>query len=210
MKKYIKFANHLCRLRSGNTFFTLGYPRSGTTMLSELISMLTFYNFDRNNVFYNSAPRILHTHWLREVDHQRSIYIIRNPREVALSVRRFADVRGLSVNIGEDLQSKTICSASWINHVDYFRLRGYLLVDYTCLLNDDAYTVGLIASHLNVPESFVLECLRVMRSRHSYVVDRVDENLYRLKSSAPEAYSKFNIKLEEKFYEKFLDEYRNK
>jgi hypothetical protein len=178
-------------------------------MLSEIVSLLTFYNFDRNNIFFNSAPRILHTHWLREIDRNRSIYIVRNPSDVLRSVAGFAKGRGLSLSDRSGLNSKSICSSSWIDHVEFYRTRGYLIVDYNRLVERDAYTVNLISKHLSVPESFVLESLALMRFRYLHVNNPVDKNLKKIKTLQAEQEFDFNIDAEIAYYADFLNEYNN-
>jgi hypothetical protein len=76
-------------------WFGAGYPRSGTTYLCNLMSSYLDLPLVRLHRLPVLMPCVLHSHWLPSRRTQRTIYVVRDGREVIVS-RYFYDVASLT------------------------------------------------------------------------------------------------------------------
>lgn len=168
---FIKKLSHLHKThqnRTGQSFAVLGYPRSGTTMLSEIVAMVTDYYFDRDNIFPSSSKVVLHTHWSpAKFTPAHSVYIMRNPVDVCLSVVEYSKVRGFPLPASAALSAPKICRIPWLDHVQKARSAGHHIVNYDKLTADDAHEITGLAAHLNVPPDWVQRASDLLDAKHT-------------------------------------------
>jgi|GEM_PF-2698978 len=168
---FIKKFSHLHKLskhRRGSCFAVLGYPRSGTTMLSEVVAMVTDYYFDRDNIFPSSSRVVLHSHWdpARFLP-ERAVYIVRDPVDVALSVLDYGTVRGLDVASVDALRAPAICKLTWRKHVEAAHRAGHHIAPYGGLASARDEAVEGLAEHLRVPAPWVSDALALLHAKHA-------------------------------------------
>lgn len=75
-------------------WYGAGYPKSGTTWLCNLMSSYLDVPFVRNYRLPVLMPCVVHSHWLPSVRMPRTIYIVRDGRDVLVS-RYFFEVRAV-------------------------------------------------------------------------------------------------------------------
>jgi hypothetical protein len=132
----LDIAGHDLAVRAEDTFI-VSYPRSGNTWTRFLVASLlhpqepvTFSNIERlipdaeaqSNRYMRRAPspRIIKTHSYLDPRYPRVIYIVRDPRDVALSYydfsrkyRHFEDSYPLDRYIGDFVHGRLISAAGW-------------------------------------------------------------------------------------------------
>lgn len=167
---FIKKLSHIHKVkkhREGSCFAVLGYPRSGTTMLSEIVSMVSDYYFDRDNIFPSSSRVVLHTHWDPErFLQERSICIIRNPKDVALSVFEYAQVRGLAIEPEEALSSTKICKLTWLQHTQKARAANHHLIAYDALVTCQTPALERMSDHLGIEAEWIFDAVALLGKKH--------------------------------------------
>lgn len=163
--------------------FVVSYPRSGNTWTRFLIANLvhpgevSFANIERiipdsssqsNRALKRTPrPRIIKTHQYFDHRYQKMIYIVRDPRDVALSYydfqrknRQIADDYPLEASV-DDFVRGNLISADWgtwgENVASWIYTRGdssdFLLLRYEDLIADTARELARIARHLGVEAS---------------------------------------------------------
>ena len=146
---FIKNISHLYKRKRFNNGYALvvgGYPRSGTTLLSEIIGRLTHYHFDRNNIFPNSGLFTWHTHWSPErLCGDKSIFIIRDPLEVAESLYYYSRYYGLQVQVPDLLTSSKLCRLGWISYYKSIIRNNGRLITYQDLISNDSKAIKNIS-----------------------------------------------------------------
>lgn len=183
----LKILSHRKKLKmhtAGEVFAVGGYPRSGTSMLSQLTSYLTDYYFDRNNVFPTSAGSILHTHWdpaiLRK---DKTLYIVRDPIGCYTSCYSYYIGRGWGQPSGNLLRERKLCKINWIEHVERANESGLHMVDYNKLLDLDPYTLERLANHVEAKPEWVKTVLELMADKHASKPHRTDVKFRQIKES---------------------------
>lgn len=161
--------------------FVVSYPRSGNTWTRFLIANLvypgegvTFANIERfipdTSVQSNRTlkrtprPRIIKTHEYFDHRYQRMIYIVRDPRDVALSYYDF-DRKYRHIEDGypleawvDDFVRGNLTSAGWgtwgQNVASWLYTRGrrsdFLLLRYEDMIDDTPRELARIAHHLGI------------------------------------------------------------
>lgn len=167
----IKKLSHLHKARrnkTGRSFAVIGYPRSGTSMLSEIVAMVTDYYFDRDNLFPSSSKVVLHTHWNpANFAAAHSVYIMRNPLDVGISVVEFSKVLGFPVSTNAALCDPKICRMPWLEHVQSARGVGHHIVNYDMLTAGETDEITRLAEHLNVPADWVQRASDLLSAKHA-------------------------------------------
>jgi hypothetical protein len=189
--------------------FVVSYPRSGNTWTRFLIANLmfpgenvTFGNIERlipdtssqsNRVLKRTPrPRIIKTHQYFDHRYGRTIYIVRDPRDVALSYydfhrkyRQISDSYPLEAWVEDFIRGKLI-SADWgswgENVASWLYTRGqnpdFLLLRYEDMIEQTPRELARIARHLRIdvtPEqlSAVIERSSAQRMRE---LEKLEEN----------------------------------
>lgn len=200
MKKIIKFISHKQKWQSSNSFYALGYPRSGTTMLSHLINYSTDYSFDKDNIFPISSKRILHTHWLKpNLPSDRHIYIIRNPFDVSKSIFEYCRKKNINYDINSLLNNKNLVKYSWKEHVEFALKNKMNVVFYDDLVNLDSNAIHYISRKLGVSYDVVLSSLTLLKQRHKKTIAEKKSNKNELIQIS---------KCDMQFYEELYDKYK--
>jgi hypothetical protein len=182
--------------------FVVSYPRSGNTWTRFLIANLvyptenvSFANIERlipdtssqsNRALKRTPrPRIIKTHQYFDHRYRKMIYIVRDPRDVALSMydfqrkyRQIADDYPLEKEVDDFVRGKLI-SADWgtweQNVASWIYTRGqssnFLLLRYEDMIANTARELARIADHLGVQVS--TQCLQAAIERSS--ADRMRE-----------------------------------
>ena len=189
--------------------FVVSYPRSGNTWTRFLIANLifpgenvTFNNIERlipdtssqsNRALKRTPrPRIIKTHQYFDHRYGRMIYIVRDPRDVALSYydfhrkyRQIADDYPLGTWVEEFVAGKLISSdwGSWGENVaSWLYTRGqnpdFLLLRYEDMIEQTPRELARIARHLRIevtPEQLnaVIEKSSAQRMRE---LEKLEEN----------------------------------
>lgn len=190
VKKLIKnvlgldIAGHDLAVRSEDTFI-VSYPRSGNTWTRFLVANLlrpqepvTLANIERlipdaeaqSNRYMRRAPspRIIKSHSYYDPRYPRVIYIVRDPRDVALSYydfsrkyRHFEDSYPLDRYIGDFVKGRLISAAGWgtwgENVASWVFARGarpgFLLVRYEDMKERPEQELTRIAEFLGIDAS---------------------------------------------------------
>ena len=167
IKKFSHF-HKTWKNRHGTAFSVLGYPRSGTTMMSEIVAMVTDYYFDRDNVYPSSSKVVLHTHWNPAwYAPERSVYMIRNPLDVCLSMLEYAAVQSWMLPEDLALKSRKISKLPWLEHCGRAKTVGHLIVDYDRFVAHDANETERLAKHLGVPKSWIDQAMTPLGEKHA-------------------------------------------
>jgi sulfotransferase family protein len=164
--------------------FVVSYPRSGNTWTRFLIANLvypgekvSFANIERlipdtssqSNLALKRTPRprIIKTHQYFDHRYRRMIYIVRDPRDVALSYydfqrkyRQISDDYPLETYVDDFVRGKLI-SADWgtweENVASWLYTRcgssNFLLIRYEDMIADTARELARIARHLKIEAS---------------------------------------------------------
>lgn len=168
---FMKKFSHLHKTwknRRGTAFAVLGYPRSGTTMLSEIVGMVTDYYFDRDNIYPSSSKVVLHTHWNPAwYEPERSVYIVRNPIDVYLSLVEYAAAQNWVVPGGNAVKSPKFSKFSWLEHCSRARATGHLMVDYDHFVRGERDEIERLATHLSVPADWIMQAMALLGVRHA-------------------------------------------
>ncbi|MGH9454183.1 MAG: sulfotransferase domain-containing protein [Terriglobia bacterium] len=171
-RQYTPFPDDVC---------LVAYPKSGNTWLRFLVGNLlhpenpvTFANIESwaPSIYHNSdrilrrisRPRILKSHEAFFSHHGKVVYIVRDPRDIAVSYYHFLiKFRELPENypveeyiprfMRDDFDAKY---GPWDDHVlSWIRMReghpGFLLLRYEDLLENTASELSRVAAFLNVP-----------------------------------------------------------
>ena len=137
-------------------------------MLSEIIAMVSDYYFDRDNIFPSSSKVVLHTHWSpKRFKPEHSVYIMRDPINVCLSVMEYSKVRGFPLQSETALSAPKICRSSWLNHVKAAQSQGHHIVQYEPFIAGDRDEIARLATHLNVPADWVRKASELLNANHS-------------------------------------------
>jgi len=160
--------------------FLVSYPRSGNTWVRFLIANLrdpvdpaSFANIDRKipEIYHfpdrdlrrRPRPRILKSHEYFDPRYRKVIYIVRDPRDVALSFyyfllkKRMLDDRcGIEDYVNRWIEWKAESYGSWgDNVISWLGTRhpssGFLLVRYEDLAANPVHELGSIAGFLGIP-----------------------------------------------------------
>lgn len=180
----IVFLRRLAPARSASVYpddmFLVSYPKSGNTWMRFLVGNLVFPNdpIRFSNVerripsIYGMAdqrlrivprPRYLKSHEPFHPEYQNVIYIVRDPRDVAVSYFHFAQkVKAIPPNTGiEDFVSSFISDdlwlryGTWADHATSWLAmapsrRKFLVLRYEDLLADTSQELAKIASFLGI------------------------------------------------------------
>ena len=194
-----KKCNHGLRLiahRKGGAFVVCGFPRSGTTLLSEIVSLTSEYCFDRNNSFPTTTPVVWHTHWRPSLfDPKLSLCIIRNPIDVASSFENYSTHYKLNVKPVEVLRRASSLAPGWLGYYQAALECGISVVRYENLVNRSCSTINVIASKLAISEELVRSAIDHSAMKHRYSTHHIDKALDQHKHSSEVS----RLSLEEKF-----------
>ena len=80
--------------REGN-FVVTGYPKSGTTWVTQLIARLAGVAYEQRNLRFRFSGVALHTHSVDFHGANNILYVVRDPRESVCSAARAAKARNL-------------------------------------------------------------------------------------------------------------------
>ena len=163
--------------------FIVSYPRSGNTWLRFLIGNLVYrhspvtfanlesripeiYLFPDHVLRRLPRPRILKSHECFDPHYKRVVYIVRDPRDVAVSYYHYAIKRNrIPENypieqfvprfLNAEFDREWQWAASWGDHVtSWLSLRqgreGFLLLRYEDVLNDTAQALSRMATFLQL------------------------------------------------------------
>jgi hypothetical protein len=160
--------------------FILSYPKSGNTWTRFLIANLVypetpadFSNINRltpdpealskRELARMPRPRLLKSHQYFDPRYPRVIYIVRDPRDVALSQFHFHRKRGVIEDgypverfVARFVAGETSPYASWGENVAGWLVNrqnrpGFLLLRYEDMLEDAARELNKVASFLEIP-----------------------------------------------------------
>ena len=183
---FIKNISHLYKRKRFNNGYALvvgGYPRSGTTLLSEIIGRLTHYHFDRNNIFPNSGLFTWHTHWSPErLCGDKSIFIIRDPLEVAESLYYYSRYYGLQVQVPDLLTSSKLCRLGWISYYKSIIRNNGRLITYQDLISNDSKAIKNISEFCHVSDDHVGCALDIVQYNYYHNKIFIDHELNDAKS----------------------------
>lgn len=87
--------------RMGN-FVVTGYPKSGTTWVTQLMARLAGVDFKQGSVRFRFKGVALHTHGVNFEGKNNLLYVVRDPRETVCSAARAAKARNLPDVHNED------------------------------------------------------------------------------------------------------------
>jgi hypothetical protein len=180
-------------VRADDTFL-ISYPRSGNTWMRFLIANLmhpqgnvSFANIEslipdceaHSSRYMKRAPspRLIKSHEYFDHRYKKVIYVVRDPRGVAISYynfqrkyRQIQDGYPLARYVS-DFVAGRISSAdwgTWGQNVGSWLVReadpGFLLLRYEDMLTDPAPGLGKIAAFLNIPSSVDATALAIERS----------------------------------------------
>lgn len=136
-------------------------------MLSEIVSMVTDYYFDRDNIFPSSSRVVLHSHWdPRTFPKEQAVYIMRDPLEVAMSVYDYARGNGWEIADKDLLRTRKIASLSWHDHLAAAQALGHHIVDYGRLVGLDGPTLDRLGAHLGVPADWIAQAMKLLSAKH--------------------------------------------
>ncbi|MDE1466892.1 hypothetical protein [Aurantiacibacter sp. D1-12] len=79
--------------RQGNMVIT-GFPKSGTTWVSQVVASYLGLDYRRNDVRFQTRGALLHTHSIDFAGGSNVIYVARDPREAICSAARAASAAG--------------------------------------------------------------------------------------------------------------------
>ncbi|WP_457941346.1 sulfotransferase domain-containing protein [Mesorhizobium sp. 10J20-29] len=82
--------------RRGTCFVVCGYPKSGTTWVTQLIGQVSGLTYHQNNVRFRTCGVVLHTHSTLFEGRARVLYVVRDPRETICSAARAMRAAGRS------------------------------------------------------------------------------------------------------------------
>lgn len=177
----IKSFSHYTKLlaqRRGRAFAVLGYPRSGTTMLSELVGMVTSYYFDRNNTLPVTGLVVLHSHWApARFRPSHAVYIVRDPVAVARSVINFHAAGGWGEVTGNPLAVPLISRIPWADHVTAAIERGIHIVDYDRLMAREPATLDRLAERLGARSAWLASSLDILSDKHRVAPHETDARI---------------------------------
>jgi len=158
--------------------FIVSYPRSGSTWLRFLLghlirkSTVTFQNLEKviPDIHVNSSrflasmarPRLMKSHEYFDPRYGKVLYLVRDPRDVALSyyryylkVRRFPDGYSMSLYIHAFLSGELQAWGSWAQNVtSWLAVRGndprFLLLRYEDLCENPVQELSRVAAFLDL------------------------------------------------------------
>jgi len=160
--------------------FLVGYPKSGNTWLDFMVACLLAQDVEDVNfftienyvadIYFNNArrlralsrPRFLKSHEPYDDRYKKVVYIVRDPRDVAVSyyyhhlkLGMWSEQEGLGLFVRKFVDGRLDGFGSWGGHVrGWLENRdgdpGFLLVRYEGLKRDAVCTLRIIAQHLGV------------------------------------------------------------
>jgi Sulfotransferase domain len=182
---YLAFFRRLPALREATVYpddvFLVSYPKSGNTWLRFLLGNLAYGNdpvsFDnveqRIPSIYQSTngemqlvrrPRYIKSHEPFHPRYQNVIYVVRDPRDVAVSYYHFSlKLKKISANSSTDSFVKDLIAdyvpnpcGTWADHVMGWLAmersrRSFLLLRYEDLIDNTARELSKVAAFLNLP-----------------------------------------------------------
>lgn len=157
--------------------YIVSYPKSGNTWVRFMVGNLscdtqavTFSNLERNvpDIYQNSSrvlkkqlrPRILKSHEYLDPRYRKVIYIVRDPRDVAISyyhflikMRSIDEDCSMSAYIDRFIRGRLDPFGSWRDHVGGWvgarqGMQNFLLLRYEEMLDDPARELRKIAEFL--------------------------------------------------------------
>jgi hypothetical protein len=162
MRKYYKYLRHLLRIRHHHILL-MSYPKAGSTWLRFIIYYATIDSSECNKIMMNSIMPELGVHmsgssnWIKshnrlfEKFFTKKVYLVRDPRNVALSYYRYNKIKGHispKLTFSEFIRSSEYSFTSICSHFD--NARGYYLLKYESLRKDPVGELQRLFQALNV------------------------------------------------------------
>ncbi len=173
----IQPAGRLCPVRGDDTFI-VSYPKSGNTWVRFLVGNLLYpdtvsfeniediipdvYQHSLYHFLRMKSPRILKSHERYDHRYRKTIYIIRDPRDVAVSYwhhkkkfRMMDENYPIQSFTDEFVQGKNSLYGPWSDHVSGWinashERNGFLLLRYENLLDSPEKEIGKIITFLGL------------------------------------------------------------